>query len=374
MRRLLVALLPLVIAARALPAQNGETFSRPQLDAQADTNDWEAYYDYGTKYLRERPSVAEAAFYWAQRLAPDRAEPLVGHWVAFHLRDYKRWERYLKGDDPRVTGDPAIVAHDSLRWRARARNPFVSEGFIYYLYDELPGNWGDDAATRGFLNYAAAKFPQAVAAYQIDVKRNGRKKPWKRWYLAQALVGARRFPEALAQIDSLRAALDSAADRSTSSYESKEVLDLGAAMLRQVLGDTAGARASAERGLTENFAFYPAHTFLGEMSRTARDMDGALKEFELAAQLAPNDAAVLYDYGAALAFRGQIDSALANMRKATALEPYYALPWLGIARVLDATHDAAGARAAYQAFIDRGPRSSARELASARERISVLSH
>ncbi|NUO63828.1 MAG: hypothetical protein HOQ11_13015 [Gemmatimonadaceae bacterium] len=373
MRRILVAsLLVLALAARDARAQQVERFPRPQLDSKADTNDWEAYFDYGVKLIKDRPSAAEAGFYWAQRLAPNRAEPLVAHWVAFHMRDYGRWERYVKGDDPRITNDPQIVAHDSLRWRARARNPFVSEGLVYYLYDALPGYWGDDAATRGFLYYSGAKFPQAVDAYRIDVKHGARKHPWKRWSLAQALVGARRFPEALAQVDSLCAALDSASARTTSSYESKEVLDLGAAMLHQVLGDTAEARLAAERGLTENFAFYPAHTFLGELARSSRDMEGALREFELAAQLAPNDAAVMYDYGSALAFRGQIEPALAAMRKATALEPYYALPWLGIARVLDATHDAEGARAAYQAYLDRAPRSSAREIAAARDRIAAL--
>lgn len=369
----LLALSLVVVPARPLRSQESAALPRPRLDPPANPNDWEAYFDYGTRIIKDRPTDAEAAFYWAQRLAPDRAEPLVAHWVAFHLRDFGRWERYLKGDDSRLLSDPAIVAHDSLRWLARARNPFVSEGLVYYLYDQLPGQWREDDATRGFIYYAAAKFPLAVDLFQRDVKRNGRKRPWKRWSLAQALVGTGRYDAALAQVDSLRAALDSAAERQlVGAYESKEMLDLGAAFLRQVLGDTAGARAAAERGLTENFAFYPAHTFLGHMSRGARDMDGALREYELAAQLAPNDAVVLHDYGAALAFKGQFAPALEAMRKATTLEPYYAMPWLGIAAVLDATHDADGARAAYQAYIDRAPRKNEREIARARQRIAAL--
>lgn len=377
MRLTLLASLAALSVAVANPAplraQGPAAFPRPRLDPPADPNDWEPYFDYGTKIIKERPTDAEAAFYWAHRLAPDRAEPLVAQWVAFHLRDFGRWERYLKGNDPRLLSDPAIIAHDSLRWLARARNPFVSEGFVYYLYDQLPGQWREDDATRGFIYYAAAKFPQAVDLFERDVKRNGRKRPWKRWSLAQALVGARRYDAALAQVDSLRAALDSVAERQlVGAYESKELLDLGAAFLRQVLGDTAGARVAAEHGLTENYAFYPAHTFLGNMARNARDMEGALREYELAAQLAPNDPVVLYDYGAALAFKGDFAAALEAMRKATALEPYYAMPWLGIATVLDATHDADGARAAYQAYLDRAPRKNEREIARARQRLADL--
>src|SRR5713226_9136328 len=60
---------------------------RLPLDRGADTNDWRAYYAYGYKQLTIRPSRSDSAFYWASRLAPNRAEPLYGRWLAFWLRN-----------------------------------------------------------------------------------------------------------------------------------------------------------------------------------------------------------------------------------------------------------------------------------------------
>src|ERR1041384_1762718 len=68
---LALACWPAVMPAQAEP-------HRPALRAAADTNDWEACFDAGVAKLRREPAEAEAAFYWASRPPPPRAEPLSG--------------------------------------------------------------------------------------------------------------------------------------------------------------------------------------------------------------------------------------------------------------------------------------------------------
>ncbi len=79
MTRVLCAL-AFVAAATSMRAQE---IRRPRLDAKADTNDWEAYYDFGVDNLQRFPSRAYDAFYWAARLAPWSGDPLYAQWVAF---------------------------------------------------------------------------------------------------------------------------------------------------------------------------------------------------------------------------------------------------------------------------------------------------
>src|SRR5260370_37720796 len=112
-------ILAALLAAATAGAQQTDTTVRPKLDAQADTNDWRAYFQYGMTQLRTRPSRADAAFYWASRLGPNRAEPLYGRWVAFWLRNVSVFEDYEYGSQK----VPAAERAESLAARARLRNP-----------------------------------------------------------------------------------------------------------------------------------------------------------------------------------------------------------------------------------------------------------
>ena len=65
-----IAVLLSVLLVQAQPPE------RPELKGLGDPKDWNAYYDQGVDLLRRQPANAEAHFYWASRLAPNRAEPL----------------------------------------------------------------------------------------------------------------------------------------------------------------------------------------------------------------------------------------------------------------------------------------------------------
>src|SRR5262245_63981256 len=87
-RALLGGTMLLALVASLSYAQNPK---RPSVPRGADPNDWEAYYDLGIELLQnDRGGPAEAAFLWASRLRPDRAEPLYARWIAFWVRTAKR--------------------------------------------------------------------------------------------------------------------------------------------------------------------------------------------------------------------------------------------------------------------------------------------
>src|SRR5688500_19144708 len=82
---------PPVLHAQAEPR-------RPTLAATADTNDWSAYYDAGSRWVEADPKKAADAFYWASKLDPTRPEPFYGRRVALLLQDPRRLVRYWRGD------------------------------------------------------------------------------------------------------------------------------------------------------------------------------------------------------------------------------------------------------------------------------------
>src|ERR1041384_3196271 len=196
---LALACWPAVMPAQAEP-------HRPALRAAADTNDWEACFDAGVAKLRREPAEAEAAFYWASRLAPRRAQPLYGRWGAVWMRDRDRWIDYLL-ERRDVLRKPEVIRADSLRYRAYLRNPFVHQGLSVLLFDQLPGEWRTDPATRGMIAYAAADFPTAVDLFARALARDSVKQRWVRSVRASALVSLGRLDEALAEMNALLRAL-----------------------------------------------------------------------------------------------------------------------------------------------------------------------
>src|SRR5687768_16506969 len=80
---------------------------RPALPRGADPNDWEAYFDEGTRHFERFPSRAAAAFYWSARLDPTRAEPLFAQWAAFYAQDWGLWMWYVD-EEERLMQRPAV--------------------------------------------------------------------------------------------------------------------------------------------------------------------------------------------------------------------------------------------------------------------------
>jgi hypothetical protein len=84
-----VLAIPSILASQGAP-------QRPGLPRGADPNDWEAYFELGDRMFQRDPRVSIAAFYWASRLDPARAEPLFGRWAAYYGNDEGSWVGYLQ--------------------------------------------------------------------------------------------------------------------------------------------------------------------------------------------------------------------------------------------------------------------------------------
>ncbi|HEU0077930.1 MAG TPA: hypothetical protein VFQ76_09805, partial [Longimicrobiaceae bacterium] len=248
------AAVPVCAAAQGIPP-------RPELPRGADANDWEAYFDHGAAIFRSRPGQAHAAFYWATRLNPERAEPLFGQWAAFWMRDYGRWEQYLR-DPERLRERAEVVRADSLLHAAYGRNPFVHRGFEAVLYDQLPGRWRNDYRTRAWIAYANGDFPKAVDFFGRAIRSNP-KSPGIRFDRACALTSAGRFAEALDEMTALVGALrERDATQQLGAYESKAMLEHGIGLLHLARRDSAQAREAFARALVDDLGFAPAHAAL----------------------------------------------------------------------------------------------------------------
>lgn len=345
---------------------------RPDLPASADHNDWSAYYDRGVALLRGDPARSEAAFYWASEIAPDRAEPLFARWVAFQNRDQRRFLAYLD-DDRKTLADPAVRAADSLRLRAMIRNPFVHRGLEIALYDQMGGSWGYDDFSRGLLAYAQPDFPSAAALLGRAIKSDQKGYLWQRLMLAQAFVAMANYDSALAEVQTIRTALDRRdAKKLVVVYDSREFLDYSIALLESARGNAAAARDGLGRALLENPGFYAAHLMLGDDAYARRNDTTAIGEYEAALLIEPHDAVLQYHYARSLTRAGRLADAARALKTAVDLEPYYAAPWLDLGRVLARTNDAAGARGAFSTFIDRAPRSDQADIRAAREALTSL--
>jgi Tetratricopeptide repeat len=363
--------LALAAALLTAPANAQPSVPRPKLDAKADTNSWESYFDEGVARLKFRPAQAEAYFDWASRLDPSRAEPLFARWVAFHMTDIHRFEDYL-AERPKVVTNAAVLAHDSLRYAASARNPFFHRGLELMLYDQLPGQFDDDQYTLGFIAYAKPNLPKATE-YLARVGRADKRYASARFLRAQAFVGMRQYDSAAAEIGLLRARLDAReAGTLVRFYESRELFDYALGLLYAANHQPARARETLQRAVLENAGFHPAHRWLGDLALDDGDVTGALAEYEQALAVDSTDAVLQLRYGVALGRAGRLPPAVAVLLQATLLAPSWAVPWFELGRTLDRGGDPTAAVEAYRTFLAMAPRSDSAWTTIVRDRLAAL--
>jgi tetratricopeptide (TPR) repeat protein len=345
--------LSLLLSAIALV---GARAQRPELPDDKDPNNWEDYYDDGVKLLGHSSKGAQERFEYAMHLRPDRAEPIYGQWITFWARDIGRFERYLN-DDERVVQDPLVVRAESLRALAYRRNPFVHEGLIVFVWDQLPGQWRDDPLTRAWIFLGQAKLPQALDVFGQIIRREPEKYGYLRFVRASAFVNTGHVDSAAVEISSLLAQLRREDAKTLGNgYESKELLEYALGLLQLQLRHPAAAREAFGRATVENAAFAPAHAALAEMALAANDTTTALLESGLARETEPNDVlfAVLRARVLRQAYRHS--EAATEFRRAIAMEPLYAEPYYLLGVTLEESGDKAGAVEAYTRFLAHASR------------------
>ncbi len=345
---------------------------RPSLAAAADTNDWEPYFDRGVDLLRTRqPREAQAAFFWSSRLDPTRAEPVYAQWVAFWLRHPPWFVDYVR-EEPRVLERPEVRQADSLRYRALLLNPLVHQGLMVLVYDEMPGRWGEDPVSLGWLAYGNLEFERALRLFGLALTRQPDRYYWLRYLRALAFTASQQYDSAQSELTGLVDYLRRRDEqRIVRLYESKAFFEYALARLYAGRGNRAAATDALGRALLEDLGFYPARMLLGRLALERRDFATAVREFAQATEVQPDDPGLREAYGNALALAGRGEEAEEQLRQALALDPYYAASYFTLARTLEQRGDTAGAVAAYEQYLLRAPRKAA-TIGTARQRLRLL--
>jgi tetratricopeptide (TPR) repeat protein len=354
-------------SAAAKPSQ------RPELPRGADPNDWEAYYDLGVVKLNAKLGRdAGAAFYWAARLEPQRAEPLYGMRAAVFMQDLTLWERYL-ADDERALRSPAALRADSLMVESLLRNPFVAPTLDVLLLDQLPGYWGQDRTTQGWLHFARGNLGQAARHFRAAIESNPRSNYRRRYSLATVLVVMGEMDSAAVQIQAM---LDELRRRDEARvvvvYQSKETLEYALGLLHMARRRWPEARAAMERAVLENAGGHLGHRGLASIAQAEGKAAEAVEEYRQAVALGGEHPLLEYEFGDALLRAGAVEEAIEHLGRAVAREPYWADARLELGRACETAGKTAEALEAYERYAQLAPRKDAATVQAVRQRIERL--
>ena len=369
MRRSLLVLSALCLTATAAAAQ--KVPKRPELFAGADTNSWFTYYQAGLSNLRRRPDLAADDFYWAERLNPGAPEPLYAGWVAYWKRRPDRFWDYIAGK--RFVVESKEVQHiDSLRLKALQRNPMMYQGLWIELFeDQGPLNMSLDPAMQGIVAYAHGNPMKAAERLGEAVKSKDNRS--FRYDRALALYQIAQYDTAANELQIL---LDEMKKREEKKlvrmYESKQMYEYAIGILMLAKGDTTAAREALGKALTEDLAFAPAHVALAHLAAATGDTATAVQELSQAVELDSTDVIAHYELGVSLMMQNKTEDAKVHLRKAIALEPYFAQPYFPLAYILEFDENNKEAAEMYLAYAARATRAEEQRANTARAHAAEL--
>jgi len=376
--RILVGCILAMPCPGSLGAQSlGRGMPRPK-GAVADTNDAQAYFDYGVRFFVDDPKAAAAAFYWAARINPGSADAWYARRAAVLMTDDGLRRTFIDGGR-RARDSKKLRALDSLYLRALNLNPLlyrrldkrllmahiaqemqrdvrlggsdVSRGEAERMIESWLTRNSERPELRAWVAYGNRQFDQALGLYAAAEKTAK--------FKADFRIERGRIFGMTGQVDSALAqfqlALTELRSHDTEDlvyfYDSKALFEHTIGMLLEQENDFDGAREAYARALQEDLAFYPAHQRLGLLALGMHDTTTALSELDLAVQIAGDEPFLRYVYGWALAAAGKYQEASEQLKQAVTIEPYFALPQVTLGRVYEQLFDGKSAQAAYTAFL-----------------------
>lgn len=389
------AVLAMTFHAGSLRAQKEiDIPARPHLEQDADSNSVSANYLHGMRVISDDPQESYRAFYWATRIDPASADAWYGRWVARQL--IMTSHDFAIAYDHRITSRSAAqLAVDSLVFRAYALDPFFyhsllrpfNQGLILArISDRDPTRnraaVNTDVSERlerrsyeGWILYADGRFDDALKAY-VNELHGGHAPLLTRLDIhemrAAIFVRAQKLDSARAELREAIAEsrLRDGRDRVV-VFDSTTMLEreLGAIDERAGRGDD--ARATYAHILEEHATFYPAHVRLAGIAIGRGDTTAAVSEMLAAVQIEPDDPALRYGCAVMLVDAKRDAEAAQQLRKAIALDPYYAAPYLLLASIADVEDYKEEAVAQYQSFVAHADRA-APDLPGVRGRLAKL--
>ena len=310
-------------------------------------------------------------FMWASHLDPTRAEPLFARWVAFWMRDVRRFERAVYREGRLNPGDSAVIrSADSLYYHALERNPFVPQNLIVLAYEDVAMDMPENSLNMGFFAYGRQQYVLAASHLAQAIAQNP-KLLWLHYDRALTFVPQQEYDSAVVELATLLAVLRSQEQKRMSPiYESKELIAYGLGVLHLLEGHNDSAQQFFEQAMTENLAFFPAQIQLGDLALSHRDTAVASRSFRQAADLAPGEAWVQARHGLALLLMGRSVAAIDPLQRVIKLEPWWAEPYRLLGLAWEDAGDKQEAAKAFAAYLQRAPQREADKINDVKRRMA----
>ena len=333
--------------------------SRPRLNAEADTNDPNAYFELGRSTIMFRPDTAAAAFYWTARLDPWRADAYYARAVAL-MRTFWGPGNYTNLWEPkRRPRENHLRVIDSLNHAAYKLNPYTDRQF-----DDVVG------APSGLFNCERMRDPLSAGIcfmhsgnFALSVQRlsaaltKDPKRIELHYLRAQAHYHLGHFDTAATELGVLADSLERRQETTlTRFYVSRATIFYAQGMAYIQRDDTAAARTSYERALEEDLGFHMASIRLAGRALSTGDTTSALSHMAHAVAVSPTDAPLRLYYGIILSARNQTAEAREQFLKAIEINPDFAQPYMYLAQEIEKT-DLGSAVASYETFLLRSAKS-----------------
>jgi tetratricopeptide (TPR) repeat protein len=328
--------------------------ARPTLPPEADTNDATAYYSFGASRIYAKPDTAAAAFYWATRLDPWRADAYYARAVALLRSLMAPWRGTEIWTPTRRPHENEMEVIDSLNRVAYDLDPF-----IYRRYDHLLGPPVIFLNCGRVLNLKAAAMCYLHAGDYVQAVRNLgealKRKPGEielHYYRAQTFFRLVRFDSAANELRVLADSLERRQAKKVMIYVSRAGIFYAQGMAYTQHGDSAKAREAYERALVEDLSFHMASVRLSGHALATGDTTAALSHLAHAVTVRPADVPLRLYYGLLLSYRNQRREAADQYLRAIEVNPYYAPPYLHLGKLLERS-DLENAITAYHMYLGR---------------------
>lgn len=423
MRRPLVRAMAIVAAIAAPAAASGARAQgsapipqRPPLANGADTNSAQNYYNYGIQVVYDRPADAARAFYWASRLDPSSGDALYALRAATLLAIpgdsvlsyFDGSGRKAKKHEAPQRRAPRQLALDSMLVQAYAMDPFVfarldptlMQRFMHaQMQSQFPhmSPAGVDlgimrmlhgTSSQAWLNYSVGRFPEALTLYAKLLTDSGPRAKgrdstsivrYHEYVTSEVHAQRGRIFFLLGDLDSARseisAALATLRERDSQElvilYQSKALYLQALGVIDERLNNFDLAREDFGQALQEDLSSYAAHSHLARLDLAKGDTAGAISEMDIAIQLQPGDPVLRYRYADVLVRAGRDGEAATQLIHSSTIDPYYAAPYLLLARLADVEHDSTDAIDEYRKYVAVASRTD-RQLLVAKARLAQL--
>lgn len=234
---------------------------------------------------------------------------------------------------------------------------------IFYSGDRHYAAWR--AYSDGDFARAVRLYADAIKLDSTDYSLHGAR--------ARAFYMLAQYDSALAEMTRmLERARAAETERLTPVYQSKASSLYSIALIHVARRDHTAARDALERALGEDIAFYMADAALGDVHLMLGDTAAAIAEHDIAVQLESRDPALRQRYALVLIAAQRFEQAVAQLRDAIALNADYSHPYFALAFALEQTGHSQEAIEAYDAFLQRAPRTLDEQIAAASRRLIEL--